>query len=250
MADELGTDVDHRTSQYKNNVIEQNHRGIKGRYRSMRGFKNFDAAHRFCRAFDEVRKAGGQDGNDLALRNAHAQAFQLGEQTLHRHLSLDVLHRDIAHDPGAKVATHLRRQRCNDLLTLRCHPALAAEADDLRRQDQILHGEGLEAAAPRAGRGLDHKGSLLGHRRGAPTTLPLAPLPACFLGPDPFIRFRCLVHAARRQLRFLRQILQPGVLRAQLPVLLAQRCHFDQKLNHQLLQLVEGQGVQVWKRRN
>jgi transposase-like protein len=54
IADELGTDVDHRTSQYKNNVIEQDHRGIKGRYRPMRGFKNFDAAHRFCRAFDET----------------------------------------------------------------------------------------------------------------------------------------------------------------------------------------------------
>ncbi|WP_247881489.1 IS6 family transposase [Skermanella sp. TT6] len=55
IAGELGTDVDHRTSQYKNNVIEQNHRGIKGRYRPMRGFKIFKAAHRFCRAFDEVR---------------------------------------------------------------------------------------------------------------------------------------------------------------------------------------------------
>jgi transposase-like protein len=31
IADELGTDVDHRTSQYKNNVIEQDHRGVKGR---------------------------------------------------------------------------------------------------------------------------------------------------------------------------------------------------------------------------
>jgi putative transposase len=55
IADELGTDIDHRTSQYKNNVLEQDHRGVKGRYRPMRGFKNFDAAHRFCRAFDEVR---------------------------------------------------------------------------------------------------------------------------------------------------------------------------------------------------
>ena len=55
MAAELGADVEHRTSQYKNNVIEQDHRGIKGRYRPMRGFKNFDAAHRFCRAFDEIR---------------------------------------------------------------------------------------------------------------------------------------------------------------------------------------------------
>jgi transposase-like protein len=55
IADELGTDVEHRTSQYKNNVIEQTHRDIKGRYRPMRSFKSFDAAHRFCRAFDEVR---------------------------------------------------------------------------------------------------------------------------------------------------------------------------------------------------
>src|SRR4051794_32423762 len=55
IAEELGTDVDHRTSQYKNNVMEQDHRGIKGRYRLMRGFKAFDSADRFCRAFDEVR---------------------------------------------------------------------------------------------------------------------------------------------------------------------------------------------------
>src|SRR3954469_21119175 len=55
IADELGTDVKHRTSQYKNNVMEQDHRGIKGRY--LRGFKNFDAAHRFCRAFDETSSA-------------------------------------------------------------------------------------------------------------------------------------------------------------------------------------------------
>ncbi len=55
IADELGADVNHRTSQYKNNVMEQDHRGIKGRYRSMRGFKAFGSADRFCRAFDEVR---------------------------------------------------------------------------------------------------------------------------------------------------------------------------------------------------
>src|SRR4051812_47093969 len=52
-AEELGKDV--RTSQYKNNVMEQDHRGIKGRYRSMRGFKAFGSADRFCRAFDEIR---------------------------------------------------------------------------------------------------------------------------------------------------------------------------------------------------
>src|SRR3954451_16754905 len=52
IAEELGADVDHRPSQYKNNVIEQDHRGVKGRYRSMRGFKAFGSADRFCRAFE------------------------------------------------------------------------------------------------------------------------------------------------------------------------------------------------------
>jgi putative transposase len=55
IAEELGKDVEHRTSQYKNNVLEQDHRALKGRYRPMRGFKEFGAAHRFCRAFDEIR---------------------------------------------------------------------------------------------------------------------------------------------------------------------------------------------------
>jgi putative transposase len=55
ITEELGESVKHRTSQYKNNVLEQDHRGVKARYRPMRGFKEFGAAHRFCRAFDEIR---------------------------------------------------------------------------------------------------------------------------------------------------------------------------------------------------
>jgi putative transposase len=34
---ELGKDVHHRTSRYRNNRLEQDHRGRKGRYRPMRG---------------------------------------------------------------------------------------------------------------------------------------------------------------------------------------------------------------------
>ncbi|MGI9419402.1 MAG: DDE-type integrase/transposase/recombinase, partial [Geminicoccaceae bacterium] len=49
--------VKHRTSRYLNNRLEQDHRGIKGRYRSMRGFKSFVCARRFCRAHDELRNA-------------------------------------------------------------------------------------------------------------------------------------------------------------------------------------------------
>jgi transposase-like protein len=47
---ELGQDVKHRTSRYLNNMIEQDHRGIKQRYGPMRGFLK-----RFCETFDELR---------------------------------------------------------------------------------------------------------------------------------------------------------------------------------------------------
>ena len=51
----LGEDVTHRCNPYLNNRIEQDHRGVKQRYYLMRGFGKFDAASRFCRAFDEQR---------------------------------------------------------------------------------------------------------------------------------------------------------------------------------------------------
>src|ERR1700704_266529 len=52
---ELDKGVKHRTNQYLNNRIEQDHRGIKGRYEPMRGFKNPVSAARFCRGYDELR---------------------------------------------------------------------------------------------------------------------------------------------------------------------------------------------------
>ncbi len=62
----LGRGVEHRTSRYKNNRLEQDHRGIKGRIRCMRGFKAFDAAARFCRGYDELR-------THLRTRSRHGQ---------------------------------------------------------------------------------------------------------------------------------------------------------------------------------
>ena len=58
--------IQHRTSIYLNNQLEQDHRGIKDRYRSMRGFKNLRAARRFCRTFDELR-------NFLRVRAVHRE---------------------------------------------------------------------------------------------------------------------------------------------------------------------------------
>jgi putative transposase len=51
----FGNRVTHRTNRYLNNHLEQDHRGIKQRYRPMGGFKHGHTAARFCRVFDEVR---------------------------------------------------------------------------------------------------------------------------------------------------------------------------------------------------
>ena len=51
----LGRHVEHRTSAYKNNRLEQDHRGVKGQIRCMRGFKEVGAAGWFCRGYDELR---------------------------------------------------------------------------------------------------------------------------------------------------------------------------------------------------
>ena len=51
----LGRTVRHRTSAYLNNRLEQDHRGIKGRIRCMRGFKSDASARRFCREHGELR---------------------------------------------------------------------------------------------------------------------------------------------------------------------------------------------------
>jgi putative transposase len=46
---ELDEGVKHRTNQYLNNRIEQDHRGIKGRYGPMHGFKSHESASPFLR---------------------------------------------------------------------------------------------------------------------------------------------------------------------------------------------------------
>jgi putative transposase len=51
----LGRTVRHRTSAYLNNRLEQDHRGIKGRIRCMRGFKSDQAAAQICREHGELR---------------------------------------------------------------------------------------------------------------------------------------------------------------------------------------------------
>ncbi len=50
----LGKITRRQTSAYLDNRLEQDHRSIKGRVQSMRGFKNHDAAEHFCRQHGEL----------------------------------------------------------------------------------------------------------------------------------------------------------------------------------------------------
>jgi putative transposase len=72
---ELGKQVCHRTSRYRNNGLEQDHRGLKGRYRPMRGFKCPRSAARFCRGYDELR-------NHLRHRSRHNQHIPAARRRL------------------------------------------------------------------------------------------------------------------------------------------------------------------------
>ena len=72
----LGRNVRHRTSVYLNNRLEQDHRGIKGRIRCMRGFKEHEAADRFCREYDELR-------NFLRSRSRHNQYVPASRRRRH-----------------------------------------------------------------------------------------------------------------------------------------------------------------------
>jgi transposase-like protein len=69
----LGRRVVHRTSAHKNNGLEQDHRGVKGRIRCMRGFGSFASAGRFCRGHDELR-------DFLRLRTRHNQHVPAGRR--------------------------------------------------------------------------------------------------------------------------------------------------------------------------
>ncbi len=71
---ELGKEVRHRTNRYLNNRLEQDHRGLKGRYWPTLGFKCPRSAARFCRAYDELRNYF----RPRTRRNQRVPAFRRG----------------------------------------------------------------------------------------------------------------------------------------------------------------------------
>ena len=69
---ELGKAVRHRPNRHLNNGLEQDHRGLKGRYRPMLGFKCPRSAARFCRGHDKLRHYL----RPRTRRNQHVPALQ------------------------------------------------------------------------------------------------------------------------------------------------------------------------------
>ena len=68
----FGNQVRHRTNRYLNNHLEQDHRGIKQRYRPTYGLKTFATAERFFYIFDEIRAfLRPQSHRNQALTLAH-----------------------------------------------------------------------------------------------------------------------------------------------------------------------------------
>ena len=144
---------------------------------------------------------------------------------------------------------HLGRQRRHDLVAVRRDPAFPAEANDLWGEHQVLHGKGFKATPVRARRHLNHQSPVLGHRRGAPAALPFGSAPGALLALKRWSRFARLVQTAGRQFGPLRQPFQASDLRAQALVLFFQHGDAPQQLDHQLLQLIQRQGIQVKRRR-
>ena len=74
-----------RGGPFHNNGLEQDHRGVKGRIRCMRGFKSFGSAERFCRGHSELR-------DSLRPRTCHNQLVSARRcRLLHLRRAADVL---------------------------------------------------------------------------------------------------------------------------------------------------------------
>jgi putative transposase len=74
----FGEQVTHRTKRYLNNRLEQDHWGIKRRYRPMWGFKSFDRAGRFCRLFDEGVHSYGPSHGAIKSSRSHSAGRSIG----------------------------------------------------------------------------------------------------------------------------------------------------------------------------
>ena len=92
-----------------------------------------------------------QQPDDLALGDDDADRPELGHQARHGHLALVVLGQHEPAQLGPEVAGDAGRHRGDHRPAVGGQPALAAQADDVRPQHQVLDQEVLVALEARAG---------------------------------------------------------------------------------------------------
>ena len=93
-----------------------------------------------------------QQPNDLALGDRDADSPEQGYQTRHGHLALVVLEQHEPTQLRPEMAGDAGRHRGDYRPPVRSQPALAAEADHVRPQHEVLDQEVLVALEARAGR--------------------------------------------------------------------------------------------------
>ena len=104
-----------------------------------------------ARLVEEGVLARVQQPDDLALGDRDADGPELGHQARHGHLALVVLGQHEAAQLRPEVADDAGRHRGDHGLAVGGQPALAAEADHVRAQHQVLDQEVLVALEARAG---------------------------------------------------------------------------------------------------
>ena len=197
------------------------------------------------RLVDKAVLAGDQQAHDLPARNIHANGAQLCRQATHSHLALMVLVQHEAAQRRTEMTVQARRQRSGDGRSVRRQPPLTPIAHDVRAQHQILHHEVLVALETRTGR---HRG------RDHPILVDAAPgglVAAAAMGRAGGARrlgLRCRFHARRLQRRARRHALEPRNLVALGRDSPFQLRHARQQRDHQRLQVVKRQLLQVGRR--
>ena len=177
----------------------------------------------------------------MALGDAQAEVVELGREPRHRDLALVVLSQHVAFERRAEMPLDPGRQRRHQRLAVAGEPALAAEADHPRADDQLLHDEVLVALEARADRRLGRDHPLLVDGE-------LGPFALAPLGPPLGPWLARLLHAAGPELGPALQALEPGDLLAQGGVLRLRRGTLLEQLDDQLPQLVEAKIINIWWR--
>ena len=196
------------------------------------------------RLADEPLLTRGQEPHHLAFGDRHPEVVKQTNQTLHGGLAPVILGQHETAKLGPEVPGDAWWQRRHHGRPLGRHPALPAIAYGVWPDHQILHHVVLVALEPgTTGNllGLDHA-RLVDAQAGVLLATPRLFAPRLDLAPP----VRLLRHPARLDNRPTLETLQTRYLVAQGGVLSLQRKTLLKQLQHQLLEVIQAQSLNIW----